>query len=285
MKRGLFILFVLLIAGCKEDDIPTGASGRRIRSIDGQYTTEEKPSNNKTFRYDFLYDTQGRVVSLTFEGDMYVYGDGLIRARYTWNVDYGAPRPAVTLRIDGPTIGGQPYDGLPQREELALSFGEHGTLSSIAGRKGWLHPVQTALAYNTDSCLIRIAENNNSFSSNRIDLTWQDGELVSQTRDELSASGGVLYRIRRQFAPSALANDYSVDLNWLAGDLGLNHQNALSVLGLLGLTGERSPRLIGSTTENDGTRWPVSYTLEGGRIGTIVTRVAGGNFTFRLGYE
>ena len=290
MKKSALIYFFLGLlvfsTGCSDDDPPQEPG--TIRSISGTYTNSDS-EHNRYFHYDFVYDDRQRVVSLVYTGEMYVYGEGLIQAGYTYDIAYGNDHTTVTLHIKDPMINiggrGLPYEGLPEQETIPLTFDQQGNMTAITGRRLWLHPENTGLTYDNGGNLVKITETNGAYARNETGLAWKNSALTSQTRDELNVNGEPLYRIRREFAPSTLANDYSVDLNWLAAEIGLNNRNALSMLGLIGLTGNRSPNLIESTVEGDETEGHITYSATSGRIEKITSSLSGATTTFHLGYE
>ena len=280
------ILSVCLTACSKEEEQDTG---RLLVNISGSYSNSDS-EQYKTFRFDLTYDELGRIASMTYTGDLYIYGEGFIRAEYTYTVDRNGTVPEVTLETENALYqllsGWEAYEGIPQRETLPLTFDDDGYIVSITGRDLWFHVENTTLEYDGGGYLTAIREDDGAYYKTAVRQEWTDGNLVSQTHQTLNDLGEVVYGTARQFAGSALANDYAIDLNWLIGDLGLNRQNGLAMLGAVDLCGNRSPYLIGSTTEDDGAEWPVAYTLnENNTIRTATVDVAGSVFTYRFGYE
>ena len=275
---------MLLLAGCSKDD-SEGEHCRLIKTISGSYSNSDY-KQSRICRYDFAYDGQERVVSLSYTGHLYIYGEGFIHAGYTYEVDYSGVNPVVTLHTETPVIityEGEiiPYEGLPEEETLPLAFDSRGNITSISGRELWFHIHNTRLSYEAGK-LSGIDESDDSYYKSAISVTWDDENLVSQTHT--SGEGESAFTQSRSFRYADSGNDNSVDLNWLIMDLGLGYQNSLSRLGLIGLLGERSGKLIGSFTETDGSPVSVSYTLEDNTIRNIRWESIGDTYLYSIIY-
>ena len=286
MKAGIHLflsVLCILCTGCAKE---RAESKRTVTGITGYASNT---AGNWSFQYAFGYDGQQRVTSLAYTGNLYVYGEGHIRAVYTYEVDYSGENPAVTLKIQNAVIrtdtGDVEYEGLPGEELLPLSFDDQGKVRSIAGRNLWLHTDETTLGYDSSGRLLKIGEDDGIYYKTAVEWGWDNGNLISQTYQTLGHTGEVSHSIYRQFRYSDRVNHYSIDLNWLIGDLALGFQNGLTPLALIGLLGNRSDHLIASTTEWDGSEAEVGYTLDGNAVSRITRQALGTSYTFRISYD
>lgn len=280
------VLLLFAAAGCKKSD---DRHDRKIQSISGMYHNHNPlGTDRKSFDYGFEYDELGRVVKLTYVGELYLYGEGLIPATYVYEVDHSGAKPVVVLHAIDPYIDTGdnkiPYEGIPEEETLPITFNEQGAVSSIAGRELWFHVANTTLGY-ADGNLQSIREDDNAYYKTTVDLAWNGGDIVKQTYNELNLKGEPIAPTERKtFHYAGMKNDYSVDLNWLTGNIGLKLENGLTMQALLGLLGGRGQHLIDRITEFDGSEVAIDYTLDGNTITKINWESLGGNYSFTISY-
>lgn len=239
-----------------------------------------------TFSYVFSYDKDNRVNQLIYEGKLQIYGIGLTDGKYTFDVSYKDNTPEVTLTSVinwAYAEEDRPLDDAV--EKLPLTFGNNGMISSIAGKDGWFYVADVALTYDSAGNLTTIRENDGAYYKTQVSHQWSTGNITSQTLAYLGYTGNVSYSIVRQFTYSNTPNNEFIDLNWLTGNLGLEFQNGITPLALIGLLGNRTANLIDGSTEDDGTEVTVSYEMNGdGNVKTISHNTLGTDYTFTLSY-
>ena len=289
MKTFLYIFlsvaFLCWGVSCKKDE-----KSNLIHTINGTCKYWGISGHDtKSFTYTFSYDKQDRVNKLVYQGELYVYGEGMIHALYTYAIDYNSgSHPTVTLAIENPVIitdkGPVSYEGLPEKETLSLSFGAEGYITTISGRNLWFFTKTTTLDYQSGN-LSTIREDNGDYYEAQVSQQWSAGNIISWTHDSFGYNGNISYSILRQFTHSDTPNNEFIDLNWLTANLGLEFQFGITPLALAGLLRNRTKNLINGSTEYDGSKVEISYEMdENGRVQQITHNTLGTDYTFTLSY-
>ena len=290
MKTFLYIFlataFLCLGVSCKKNE----KSSRMIHTISGKLQTPGiSPSyggDTKYFSYTFSYDKQNRVDRLVYEGELQVYGIGLTKGKYTFDVSYKENSPEVTLtsviKWEYPEEDRPLEDAV---EKLPLVFDNNGMISSVNGKERWFYVPEVSFGYGSDGSLATIREDDGAYYKTQISHQWAAGNIISLTNASLGYDGNVSYSMTRQFTYSNTPNNEFIDLNWLTGNLGLEFQNGITPLALIGLLGNRTTNLIAGSTEYDGTIAEISYEVnEDGEVEKIAHQTLGADYTFNLTY-